>query len=91
MTEHYVIMAHWPSTIKPLKLVASARLMEALAWEPANGVRFRVFARKRGGRRLVATFRYAQRLEHMLQQLTILSGVCRQNTSAICAARTCLC
>ena len=61
-TEHYVIMAHWPSTIKPLKLVSSARLMKALAWEPANGVRFRVFDRKRGGRGLVATFRRAASL-----------------------------
>ena len=59
ITEHYVIMAHWPSTIKPLKLVSSARLMKALAWEPANGVRFRIFDRKRGGRGLVATFRQA--------------------------------
>ena len=50
-------MVHWPSTIKPIKLVSSARLMKALAWDPASGVRFRVLDRKRGGRGLVATFR----------------------------------
>ena len=53
-------MVHWPSTIKPIKLVSSARLMKALAWDPASGARFRVLDRKRGGRGLLATFRYAQ-------------------------------
>ncbi len=52
-------MVHWPSTIKPIKLVSSARLMKALAWDPASGARFRVLDRKRGGRGLVATFRCA--------------------------------
>ena len=52
-------MVHWPSTIKPIKLVSSARLMKALTWDPASGTRFRVLDRKRGGRGLVATFRCA--------------------------------
>lgn len=57
VTENYVIMMHWPATIKPMKLVMSQCLLPALSWDPELGTDIRVIDRKKGGRGLIARYR----------------------------------
>ena len=59
VTENYVVMCHWPATIKAVKLVLGQRLLPALDWQPAAGTKFHVIDRKRGGRGLIAIYKFA--------------------------------
>ena len=76
-------MMHWPSVIKPLKLVMGQRLLPALAWDAAAGTRFRVLDRRRDGRGLIATYRSASAVLLLLAWPSGLQNVRRVHLSEV--------